>query len=56
MRAEGLGELLVRLPKAVETAGLEPGAAAVVGWRGNQALALSENPDFKNQGGFHGSA
>jgi spermidine/putrescine transport system ATP-binding protein len=42
VRAEGLGDLLVRLPKAVETAGLEPGAAAVVGWRGNQALALSE--------------
>ncbi|MDQ7249331.1 ABC transporter ATP-binding protein [Dongia sedimenti] len=42
VRAEGLGDLLVRLPKAVETAGLEPGAAAVIGWRGNQALALSE--------------
>ena len=42
VRAEGLGDLLVRLPKAVETAGLEPGAAAVIGWRGSQALALSE--------------
>jgi spermidine/putrescine transport system ATP-binding protein len=42
VRAEGLGELLVRLPKAVETAGLEPGAAAIVGWRGSQALALNE--------------
>ncbi|HVM85523.1 MAG TPA: ABC transporter ATP-binding protein [Candidatus Binatia bacterium] len=42
VRAEGLGDLLVRLPKAVETAGLEPGAAAIVGWRGHQALALSE--------------
>jgi spermidine/putrescine transport system ATP-binding protein len=42
VRAEGLGDLLVRLPKAVETSGLEPGAAAEIGWRGSQALALSE--------------
>jgi spermidine/putrescine transport system ATP-binding protein len=43
VRAEGLGELLVRLPKFAETAGLEPGAAAIVGWRGGQALVLSES-------------
>jgi len=42
VRAQGLGDLLVRLPKAVETTGLEPGATAVVGWRGSQALALNE--------------
>ncbi|HKP26734.1 MAG TPA: ABC transporter ATP-binding protein [Dongiaceae bacterium] len=42
VRAEGFGDLLVRLPKAVETAGLEPGATAIVGWRGSQALALNE--------------
>ena len=39
---ETLGNLMVRLPKAVETAGLEPGAVAIVGWRGSQALALNE--------------
>ena len=43
VRAEGLGDLLVRLPKAVETTGLEPGAAAVIGWRGSQALALNDS-------------
>jgi spermidine/putrescine transport system ATP-binding protein len=40
VRAEGFGDLLVRLPKAAETAGFEPGTAAIVGWRGQQALAL----------------
>ena len=43
VRAKGIGDLLVRLPKAVEIAGLEPGAAAIVGWRGHQALALSDS-------------
>jgi spermidine/putrescine transport system ATP-binding protein len=43
VRAEGLGDLLVRLPKTTETDGLEPGTAAVVGWRGNQALALRDS-------------
>jgi spermidine/putrescine transport system ATP-binding protein len=42
VRAEGIGDLLVRLPKAVETSGLEPGAAATIGWRGHQTLALRE--------------
>ncbi|HEX6120408.1 MAG TPA: ABC transporter ATP-binding protein [Dongiaceae bacterium] len=42
VRAEGFGDLLVRLPKAVQTTGLEPGATAIVGWCGNQALALNE--------------
>jgi spermidine/putrescine transport system ATP-binding protein len=40
VRAEGLGEVLVRLPKSAETAGFEPGSGAIIGWRGNQALAL----------------
>src|SRR5262249_26964127 len=42
VRAEGLGDLLVRLPKAIDTAGFEPGATAIIGWRGNQSLALNE--------------
>jgi spermidine/putrescine transport system ATP-binding protein len=42
VEAEGLGPLLVRLPKAIDTAHLEPGSTALVGWRGQQALALRE--------------
>ena len=38
---EGLGNLMVRLPKATETTGFEPGAVAIVGWRSRQALALN---------------
>jgi spermidine/putrescine transport system ATP-binding protein len=40
VRTERFGDLLVRLPKATETAGLEPGAAAIAAWHGHQALAL----------------
>ena len=42
VQAEGIGDLLVRLPKGAETSGLEPGAAASIGWRGHQTLALRE--------------
>ncbi len=42
VHAQGIGHLLVRLPKAVETAGLEPGVSATIGWRGHQTVALRE--------------
>ena len=43
IEAEGLGAVLVRLPKqATESRSLEPGDAVVMGWDQSKALALAE--------------
>lgn len=44
IEAEGLGAVLVRLPKAsAETQGLEPGDLVVMGWNHERALILAES-------------